>query len=71
VASNGHDISQFGFNMWPRQGGFRNDQVADFAPDGSNFNGVSVPEPATWAMMILGFGGIGSVLRRRRLPQAA
>lgn len=24
-----------------------------------------VPEPAAWAMMILGFGGVGSVLRRR------
>ena len=25
-----------------------------------------VPEPATWAMMILGFGGVGVTLRRRR-----
>jgi hypothetical protein len=25
-----------------------------------------VPEPATWAMMILGFGGVGAVMRRRR-----
>ena len=25
-----------------------------------------VPEPATWAMMLVGFGGLGSVLRRRR-----
>lgn len=27
---------------------------------------VAVPEPATWAMMILGFFGLGGVLRRRR-----
>jgi len=27
---------------------------------------VSVPEPAAWAIMLLGFGGIGAVLRRRR-----
>ena len=27
---------------------------------------VSVPEPATWALMLLGFGGIGALLRRRR-----
>lgn len=25
-----------------------------------------VPEPATWAMMLVGLGGLGSVLRRRR-----
>eukprot|EP01036_Dinobryon_divergens_P051821 gene51821-69357_t len=27
----------------------------------------AVPEPATWAMMIIGFGAVGSVLRQRRL----
>lgn len=26
----------------------------------------AVPEPATWALMILGFGGIGALMRRRR-----
>lgn len=31
----------------------------------------SVPEPSTWAMMILGFGGIGAVLRRRLAAPAA
>jgi hypothetical protein len=25
-----------------------------------------VPEPATWAMMLLGFGGIAMAMRRRR-----
>ncbi len=25
-----------------------------------------VPEPATWALMLLGFGGLGAALRRRR-----
>lgn len=34
----------------------------------------AVPEPATWAMMILGFGAIGAAMRRgtgrRRLPMA-
>ena len=28
--------------------------------------GISVPEPATWAMMLLGFGGIGMAMRRNR-----
>jgi len=27
---------------------------------------AAVPEPATWAMMLLGFGGIGAAVRRRR-----
>ena len=27
---------------------------------------TTVPEPSTWAMMILGLGGVGAALRRRR-----
>jgi len=26
----------------------------------------AVPEVSTWAMMLLGFGGLGAMLRRRR-----
>lgn len=36
--------------------------VTGFATEG----GGPIPEPATWAMMIMGFGGIGAMLRRRR-----
>ncbi len=32
---------------------------------------VSVPEPASWALFILGFGGIGAGLRARRVVGAA
>lgn len=31
-----------------------------------NTNFGAVPEPGTWAMMLLGFGGIGVAMRRRR-----
>jgi PEP-CTERM motif len=31
----------------------------------------AVPEPATWAMMLLGFGGIGIAMRRRRTTALA
>lgn len=27
---------------------------------------ISTPEPGTWALMLLGFGGVGAMLRRRR-----
>jgi hypothetical protein len=33
--------------------------------------GGAVPEPATWAMMLLGFAGLGAALRSRRRPALA
>lgn len=32
--------------------------------------GGAVPEPATWAMMVIGFGGAGALLRRRQMRLA-
>lgn len=44
----------------------------NFAGSTGTFNGTAnlsaVPEPATWALMLLGFGGIGAALRRHRNP---
>jgi len=34
--------------------------------EGFGPGGGPVPEPASWTLMILGFGGIGAALRRRR-----
>ncbi len=31
----------------------------------------AVPEPGTWAMMLLGFGAAGYAMRRRRAPVLA
>jgi hypothetical protein len=42
--------------------------VQTFSQDVRGAGGV--PEPATWAMMILGFGGVGALLRRRRQAAA-
>lgn len=41
-----------------------------FEIDNIAFNN-GVPEPKTWAMMLLGFAGIGVALRRRRKPALA
>lgn len=44
--------------------------VSGIADTGGGGPGPGVPEPATWALMILGFGAAGTALRRRR-PVAA
>ena len=38
----------------------------EFDSVAGTLHGGAVPEPATWGMMILGFGVIGAVVRRRR-----
>lgn len=35
------------------------------------FTAAAVPEPATWAMMLFGFGAVGFAMRRRRQPTLA
>ena len=57
---------QYGFNLWTRIGisdSFPTN-FADFAPDNGTF--TAVPEPASWALMILGFAGLGAAARVRR-----
>jgi hypothetical protein len=46
-------------------GKFNSDRPGGFALDNVVLTG-GVPEPASWALMILGFGGAGALLRRRR-----
>jgi hypothetical protein len=66
--STGFTPEQYGFNLWPRgpnTPGSTTTFVTDFAPD----NGLlaAVPEPATWAMLVAGFGLVGGALRRRKV----
>jgi hypothetical protein len=51
-------------------------QSQEFAPNGNfsadpepTINGV--PEPAAWALMMVGVGAVGGMVRRRRVPLAA
>ncbi len=68
------DSAEFGFSgVLP---GFR-DNDSDGALDSFTATGfaatfsAAIPEPGTWALMILGFGGAGAMLRRRRRLVAA
>jgi hypothetical protein len=63
------DPRDFRFSFWSRNGLGNNNQNADFAPD--NATVASVPEPATWALMIGGFGLVGAATRRRRAAACA
>ena len=65
-SATGDSPSQFGFNLWPRVGLGNNNQISDFAPQNALLRVQAVPEPATWAMMLLGFAGVGVSLRRSR-----
>jgi hypothetical protein len=50
--------------------------IFEFSAQGNNVTSFSlsaqaVPEPATWALMLLGFAGIGFAMRRRTRPVLA
>jgi hypothetical protein len=46
-----------------------------FTSSGNSFEfdniAASVPEPSTWAMMLVGFGGLGAAMRSSRRKQVA
>jgi len=64
-ANSGLDFNTFGMI----NGGGRQPDISHLsfwtAPTPGQFNS-GVPEPATWALLLLGFGGAGFALRRRR-----
>lgn len=68
LPSTGFAPDHYGFNLWPRNGVGSNNQISDFAPENRTL--AAVPEPATWAMMVAGFGLLGAALRTRRRPSA-
>ena len=77
TASTLYTLNQFSFRRTlgdsvsafaPTPGGDTNDYAGSIS-----FTATAVPEPATWAMMLLGFGAVGYSMRRRssyRLAQA-
>ena len=61
LMSTSADIKQVQFHLTSSVG-----SPNDFAIGTVSFAGGAVPEPATWALMITGFGLAGATLRRRR-----
>jgi len=65
VDSGGAGITNLTFTFTPGEQDIREIRVLDKIVTGS------VPEPATWAMLLAGFGGMGALLRRRRAAALA
>lgn len=66
LPSTGFRPEQYGFNLWPRIGTGNNNQITDFSPEDATLAVAPVPEPATWAMLLVGFAVAGATLRRRQ-----
>ncbi len=68
LPSRGFSTNQYSYNLWTRAGD-GNALIADFASD-RNFFAEGVPEPGTWALLLVGFGAVGATLRRRFAVEA-
>jgi hypothetical protein len=65
------DVGSIEFNIYNGAGAFPAGDIIANATDNfggsqGTFNLTAVPEPASWAMMLVGFGGLGVAMRSRR-----
>jgi len=62
VMSDTANITSISFNLQTNNSGFAISQLNTIGRQ----QAPAVPEPGTWAMMLLGFGGMGVAMRKRR-----
>lgn len=67
LPSEGFRAGDYLVNLWTRDALDPTDftQIAEFAPSDSDV-GVTVPESATWAMLLVGMGALGFMMRLQR-----
>lgn len=68
LPSTGFSPTDYTFTLWSRRRinpavDTDNTEIADFGP---TIAAQAVPEPSTWALLILGFGAVGGAMRHRR-----
>jgi hypothetical protein len=71
LGSMGFAPEDYTFSLWSRARvnpalDGTNAEIADFLASSGSMHARAVPEPATWLMMLLGFGVSGALIRRRR-----
>jgi hypothetical protein len=66
-ATEGTSFDRVVFRETPAGGGYESDNhTVGYYKDITGTPVSAVPEPATWAMMIIGFGGVGAMVRQGR-----
>ena len=63
-------VSNYGDSIWDTGLAFNGLKIGDVDIPNPGDPGSAVPEPATWAMMLIGFFGLGSMVRRGRRQSA-
>lgn len=68
LGSTGFLPADYTFSLWSRARvnpavDGTNAEIADFLPNSGSMVARTVPEPATWLTMLLGFGVVGGILR--------
>jgi PEP-CTERM motif len=69
LPSTGFALEDYTYVFWTRSELGSQAFIADLAPDAAAIEGTAVPEPATWAMVILGFAFVGFSIRIARLKR--